>query len=136
MHDLNFSDLSACTFWLEPGQSLALYTYRSYTTRAWTNATISVYPATTGAEQWIRLDNVTFRATPGTVISGTECVEPAGAIAAGAGPPASAGGADGLASTDRVPAAGAVVPPRRLRRRRGPRLRRAAVARARSRDSR
>ena len=80
LHDNDFSDLSACTFWLEPGQALATYTYRSYTTKAWANATLSVYPATTGADQWIRLDNVTLRATPSAIIVGTECVEPGGEL--------------------------------------------------------
>jgi hypothetical protein len=84
LHDLSFSDLAACTFWLEPGQPLSAYAARAYTTRAWTNATLSVYPATTGLHEWIRLDNVTFRTTPGTVIIGTECVEPVSPIAAGA----------------------------------------------------
>jgi hypothetical protein len=79
LHDNDFSDLSACTFWLPPGQALSTYTYRSYTTKAWTNATLSVYPATVGAEQWIRLDNVSFKRTPGAMIVGTECLEP-GAI--------------------------------------------------------
>lgn len=81
LHDLSFSDLAACTFWLEPGQPLSGYTVRAYTTRAWANATVSVYPATTGLHEWIRLDNVTMRTTPGTVIVGTECVEPVGPAA-------------------------------------------------------
>lgn len=76
LHDSDFTDLSACTFWLAPNQPLSTYTYRKATTKAWTNATLSVYPATAGAEQWIRLDNATFRRTPGTLIGGTECVEP------------------------------------------------------------
>ncbi len=81
LHDNDFSDLSACTFWLAPSQALSTYTYRAYATKAWTNATLSVYPATVGADQWIRLDNVTFKRTPSAMIVGTECVEP------GAGPP-------------------------------------------------
>ena len=76
MHDSDFSDLSACTFWLQPGQPLSSYVMRTYATQAWANATLSVYPATVGADQWIRLDNATFRRTPGTPITGTECVEP------------------------------------------------------------
>jgi hypothetical protein len=76
LHDSDFSDLSACTFWLAPNQPLSTYTYRKATTRAWTNATLSVYPSTVGADQWIRFDNATFRRTPGTLIGGTECVEP------------------------------------------------------------
>jgi hypothetical protein len=82
LHDLNFTDLAACTFWLEPGQPLSAYAIRAYTTRAWANATLSVYPATTGLHEWIRLDNATLRTTPGTVIIGTECVEPVGPVAA------------------------------------------------------
>jgi hypothetical protein len=31
-----------------------------------------------GADQWIRLDNVTFQRTPGTTIVGTECIDPTG----------------------------------------------------------
>jgi DNA-binding beta-propeller fold protein YncE len=78
LHDNDFSDLSACTFWLEPGQPLSAYTYRTYTTEAWTNATLSIYPATTGTHEWIQLDNVTLQRTPGATIVGTECLEPAG----------------------------------------------------------
>jgi glucose/arabinose dehydrogenase len=76
LHSLDFTDLQACTFWLAPGQPLMTYQVRTYATQAWTNATLSVYPATVGTEQWIRLDNVTFRETPDQPISGTECIEP------------------------------------------------------------
>jgi len=78
LHDLNFSDLSACTFWLAPNQPLATYTMRSFTTKAWTNATISLYAATLGTETWTRLDNVSFRHTPGAATTGTVCVAPGG----------------------------------------------------------
>lgn len=83
LHDNDFTDLSACTFWLAPGQPLLTYTMRMYATKAWSNATISFYAATVGAEQWTRLDNVTYQRTPGSAIVGTECVEPSG----GAPPP-------------------------------------------------
>jgi len=76
LHDLDFSDLSACTFWLPPGQALSTYQMRGFATKAWTNATISVYAATTGPEQWIRLDNVTLQRTPATATQGMECLEP------------------------------------------------------------
>jgi hypothetical protein len=81
LHDNLFGDLSACTFWLAPGQPLSDYAYRTYTTQAWANATVSVYPATTGPDQWIRLDNVTLRTTRSTLILGTECIEPGGSLA-------------------------------------------------------
>ena len=76
MHDNDFSDLSACTFYLAPGQPLSDYAMQMYATEAWTNATFSVYGATAGTEQWIRLDNVTFKRTPSAAISGTHCHEP------------------------------------------------------------
>ena len=37
--------------------------------RRWTNATLSVYPATIGPDQWIRLDNVTLKRTPSAAIA-------------------------------------------------------------------
>jgi hypothetical protein len=79
LHDDAFGDLSACTFWLEPGQPLSTYTYRTFTTQEWANAALSVYPATTGVEQWIALDNVSLQRTPASVIFGTECIGPSSA---------------------------------------------------------
>ena len=76
LHDSDFSDLHACTFYLFPGQPLSNYVMKTYASKAWTNATFSLYPATIGPEPWIRLDNVSFKRTPGTVTLGTECEEP------------------------------------------------------------
>jgi len=76
LHDLDFTDLAACTFWLAPGQVPAQYTMRSYATRTWTNATISVYAATVGENFYTRLDNVSLKKTPSTVIAGADCLEP------------------------------------------------------------
>jgi Glucose / Sorbosone dehydrogenase len=76
LHDLDFSDLSACTLWLEPGQPLSTYEMRTFATEAWSNTTISVYAATVGQAPWIRLDNVSLQQTPGAVTVGTECIEP------------------------------------------------------------
>jgi hypothetical protein len=76
LHDLDFSDLSACTFWLAPGQPLSPYAMRSFTTKPWTNATISIYAATVGNDTWTRLDNVSLRQTQGTQTQGTDCIEP------------------------------------------------------------
>jgi hypothetical protein len=77
VHDADFTDLAACTFYLAPGQPLSPYTMRTFATTAWTNATVSVYPATVASEAWIRLDNVTLRRTPATATNGTDCIEPA-----------------------------------------------------------
>ena len=77
LHDNDFTDLAACTFWLPPGQPLSSYSMATYATRPWTNATLSVYPATVGVDEWIRLDDVTLQRTPALTISGTDCLEPA-----------------------------------------------------------
>ncbi len=82
LHDSDFTDLAACTFWLAPGQPLSDYAVRMFATKAWTNAMVSVYPATVGVQQWILADNVTFQRTPSTAIVGTECIEPGGDSAA------------------------------------------------------
>jgi hypothetical protein len=78
VHDNDFSDLAACTFWLNPGQALSSYTMKLYSSRAWTNATFSVYPSTVDTAQWIRFDNASLRVTLSTPMVGTECIEPGG----------------------------------------------------------
>ncbi len=76
LHDGDFSDLAACTFWLTPSQTLSTYSIRMFTTEAWSNPTLSVYSATTGSHQWILFDNAAIHTTPGSVALGTECFEP------------------------------------------------------------
>ena len=78
VHDNDFSDLSACTFWLEAGQNLSNYTMKMYTSKAWTNATFSVYASNIDTNQWIRLDNASLKVTMSMPLTGTECIEPAG----------------------------------------------------------
>jgi hypothetical protein len=83
LHDLDFSDLAACTFWIPPGQLMSpavQYTVRTYTTKAWSNATFSIYAATVGNDMWSAIDDVTFHTTPGTATSGTDCGEPGSAL--------------------------------------------------------
>ncbi len=50
IHDVDFSDLTACTFWLAPSLPLQSFGMRVYASEAWTNATISFYAATVGTE--------------------------------------------------------------------------------------
>ena len=95
LHDNSFSDLAACTFWLPAGQPLSPYVMRSFTTQAWTAATLSVYPATVGTDAWIQLDNASLRRTPSTAIVGTECVEPAPSTPPSAAPSSPGGPARG-----------------------------------------
>jgi len=80
LHDGDFSDLTACTFWIPPGQPLLPYAMRGFTTKPWANATISFYAATVGLDEWIRLDDVALTRTPGTATQGTECIEPGGSL--------------------------------------------------------
>lgn len=114
LHDNSFGDLSACTFWIPPGQPLSNYVHRSYATQAWTNATFSVYPATVDALPWITLDNVTFQTTPALATVGTDCLEP------GSAPPDAP-----LGSSTRRPAPGALGV---LRREPGPAVQRDSLA--------
>jgi hypothetical protein len=86
IHQWNFDDLTACTFWLEPNTPLRTYTMRMFTTEAWTDASVSVYAATRGPETWIQLDNVSLYRSPGAAIGGKECYEPGAFDANAAGP--------------------------------------------------
>lgn len=79
----SFSDLTACTFWLEAGTPLGQYAIRTYNTQAWVNgaegdrtAAISVYASTASSGGWLRLDNVTMRHRPNLSLNGTECYLP------------------------------------------------------------
>jgi hypothetical protein len=67
---------ASCTFWIPPGAALAPYAVKMFTTKAWTNASLSLYAATIGLDEWTRLDDVVFQRTPGTGTLGTECLEP------------------------------------------------------------
>jgi Tol biopolymer transport system component len=80
LHEGDFTDLTACTFWLEAATPLQTYRIVAYATKPWTNATVSVYPASVGtgaAHEWYRLDNVALQRTPSAVAVGTSCREPA-----------------------------------------------------------
>ena len=76
LHDLNFSDLAACTFWLPPQQVLSDYAMAAFATQAWSNTTISIYAATVGTQQWTRLDDVALIRAPSVPLTGTGCFEP------------------------------------------------------------
>jgi hypothetical protein len=88
LHDKDFTDLSACTFWLAPGQPLQPYAMKSFATRPWTRATLSIYGATVGVDAWTRVDNATLRTTPSVVLTGTECIESGAAADVSAPAPA------------------------------------------------
>ena len=88
VHDGDFSDYSECSFWLEPGQGLGQHTVKLFASKAWSNATVSVYPGTIDEAGWIRLDDVNLRVTPGVALVGTECLEASASSSSPGGGPA------------------------------------------------
>lgn len=81
VHAANFSDLQACTFWLEPNAPLMTYVMRAYASTPWTDVTLSIYPRTVTTTGFIRVDDVVMRHRPGLLLQGTGCFEP-GSVAA------------------------------------------------------
>jgi len=75
IHQWDFSDMTACTFWLEPNTPLRTYTIRGFATTNWTDAAFSAYTATQGPETWVQVDNASLKRTPGRSTAGTECLE-------------------------------------------------------------
>jgi hypothetical protein len=104
IHDFDFTDLAACTFWLAPGQPLSTYTMKFFTTDTWENTTFALYPSDVNEQQWIQLDNVSLRITPSATLTGSECIEPPQNLAPGAlkAAAAAAAGAPGAAAQDAV----------------------------------
>jgi hypothetical protein len=84
LHDSNFSDLTACTFWLDAGQPLTLFTMKFFARRAWANATISFYLGAVDTNNWALVDNVSLRQTPAANMFGTECISDTGVNGASA----------------------------------------------------
>lgn len=76
IHDEDFSDLQVCTFWLAPNSLLQTRVMRTYTTEAWTSATISIYASSNDNVGYARIDNVSVKQRPTMPLVGTECYEP------------------------------------------------------------
>ncbi len=74
LHDLDFTDLQVCTFWLDPNQPLTSYTMVTFTGRAWANTTISYYMGNVDVTPWALLDNVSLKRTPSAAVLGTQCI--------------------------------------------------------------
>jgi hypothetical protein len=108
LHDADFSDFGVCAFWLPPNTPLGNYTMRTYTTEAWTNATVAIYPNPAYPSGWIRTDNVTLRQRPGLTLTGTGCYEPGAPIPAPAAPFADA------TMGEAAPTLGDMLPPGEL----------------------
>jgi parallel beta-helix repeat protein len=88
VHDGDFSDSAACSFWIAPGTTPLTYTMKMRTTEAWTNATLSIYVSRPGDGLGsLNLDNVSMFYRPAENIDGTFCTDPR--------TPAPPGGANG-----------------------------------------
>jgi hypothetical protein len=88
VHDADFSDSAACSFWLPPNTALRTYGMRLNTTETWTNATLSIYEATpVDGLPLLHVDNVSLNVMVGENLLGTLCTDP--------GAPNPPGGADG-----------------------------------------
>lgn len=81
IHAANFTDLQACTFWLEPNTPLTTYIMRAYAATPWDDVSLSIYPRTVTNTGFIRVDDVVLRYRPGMLLQGTSCFEP-GSVAA------------------------------------------------------
>jgi hypothetical protein len=82
---------------------LGTHTMRAYATESWSDVSLSVYAATQGNEEWIRVDNASLRETPSAAIGGTECSEP------GEEPPPPVAAAASSAPAPRASVAGGVI---------------------------
>ena len=78
LHDGDFSDLTACHFWLPAGAPIGDYTMTTFASDPWSNATLSIYTGTVGSSpshEWLQLDDVMLQSTSDPT-SGTMCHEP------------------------------------------------------------
>jgi len=80
IHDEDFSDLQVCTFWLAPNTPLQTRVMRTYTTEAWTSATVSLYASSADSIGYARIDNVSVKQRPTMPLVGTECYEPGASL--------------------------------------------------------
>jgi Tol biopolymer transport system component len=89
IHDGDFSDSSACTFWLPANTPLRTYEMKLHATEMWTNATISFYVSNPAdGLPSLQLDNVSLIQQTGETFKGTRCTDPS--------VPPPPGGADGV----------------------------------------
>jgi hypothetical protein len=76
MHPDDWSELQACTFMLDRDPALETFEMEFFTTRTWTNATISFYASMDYNRGWIRVDNVTLRQDSSLPTNRVNCVDP------------------------------------------------------------
>lgn len=73
MHDADWSDQIACSFYMFPNKPLNTFTMRGITTEAWSSAMVSVYASDADSTGWLQLDNVSMRTRPSLDVNGTVC---------------------------------------------------------------
>jgi hypothetical protein len=76
MHDADWSDVIACSFYMFPNKPMGTFTMRGITTEGWSSASLSVYASTADSSGWIQLDNVLMRTRPSVDPNGTVCEQP------------------------------------------------------------
>jgi mannan endo-1,4-beta-mannosidase len=76
LHDVDFSDLQVCSFWLAPGAPMRTYIMRGATSENWTQANLAVYASNADNQGWLRLDNVSLAQQGAASATETSCVDP------------------------------------------------------------
>jgi M6 family metalloprotease-like protein len=84
VHNANFNDLNACSFWIPPNTAPRTYTIRTASTVAWASAVLSFYASNADGVGWYQLDNVSMVYRADLTPAETVCVD-AGAPPPGAG---------------------------------------------------
>ena len=76
----DFSDITACAFWLEPAAPMRTYRMRTHTWKPWTNPSIYFYAATPANAAtnggYLRLDNVSMGINASGTNFRTDCEDP------------------------------------------------------------
>jgi hypothetical protein len=73
LHDADWSDVLVCAYWLPPNSPLTTYQMRTFTTEAWSDASVSVYAAQPDGLGWLQVDNLALYHRPTMTVNGTLC---------------------------------------------------------------
>jgi mannan endo-1,4-beta-mannosidase len=76
IHDGDFTDLQACTYWIPPHSPLRTYRVLGATTEAWTAAHVSIYASSADNTGWLQVDNVSLAPNASAVTTQTTCIDP------------------------------------------------------------
>jgi subtilisin-like proprotein convertase family protein len=76
VHDISFSELRVCSFWLPANMPLSNFSMRFKSQTNWTDASVSFYASTATTNGSYRIDNVTLRTVRITTNPGTVCGDP------------------------------------------------------------